>query len=47
MILGGSMLKLSKQGENFEKVMSGIFLSIGSSFPVVHRSFVNSTRVIK
>ena len=47
MILGGSMSKLSKHGENFEKVMSGLFLSVGSSFPVVHRSFVNSIRVIK
>ena len=47
MILGGSMSKLSKQGENFEKVMSGFFLSVGSYFPVVHRSFVNSIRVIK
>ena len=47
MILGGSMSKLVKQGENFVKVMSGLFLSVGSSFPMVHRSFVNSTRVIK
>ena len=47
MILGAKISKLSKQGENFAKVMSGLFLSAGSSFPVVHRSFVNSTRVIK
>ena len=40
------MSKLAKQGENFEKVMSGFFLSVGFSFPVVHRSLVNSTRVI-
>ena len=41
------MSKLAKQGENFVKVMSSIFLLVGSSFPMVHRSFVNSTRVIK
>ena len=41
------MSKLAKQGENFEKVMSGLFSSVGSSFPEVHISFVNSTRVIK
>ena len=47
MILEGSMSKLAKQGENVGKVMLGLFLSVGSSFPVVHRSFVNSTTVIK
>ena len=47
MISGGSMLKLAKQGGYFGNVMSGLFLSVGSFFSVVHISFVNSTRVIK
>ena len=48
-MLGGSNSKLTKQGENFEKVMSGLFFSkgVGSTFAVVHMSFVYSTRVIK
>ena len=41
------MSKLAKQGGNFGNVISGLFLSMGSSFPEVHISFVNSTRVIK
>ena len=41
------MSKLAKQGENFWKVMSGLFFSVASFFPIETRSFVNSTRVIK
>ena len=41
------MSKLAKQGENFGNVMSGLFFSRGSSFPMVTRSFVSSTKVIK
>ena len=47
MIFGGSMSKLAKHGGNFGNVISGLFLSMGSFFPEVHISFVNSTRVIK
>ena len=47
MIFGGSMSKLAKQGGNFGNVISGLFLSVGSSFPEVHISFVYFTRVIK
>ena len=47
MIFGRSMSKLAKQGGNLGNVIFRLFLSVVSSFPEVHISFVYSTRVIK
>ena len=49
MMLRGSKSKLAKDGENLEKVMSGLFFSegVGSALLVEIRSFVKFPRLIK
>ena len=49
MMLGGSKSKLAKHGENWEKVISGLFFSegVGSTLSVEIKSFVRSTNLIK
>ena len=49
MMLGGCKSKLAKHGENFEKVMSGLFFSkgVGSTLSVEIKSFVKFIRLIK
>ena len=49
MMLGGSNSKLAKHGENWEKVISGLFYSkgVGSTLSVKIKSFVRYTNLIK
>ena len=49
MMLGGSKSKLSKYGENLEKVMSGLFFfkGVGSTLLVEIKSFFKFIRLIK
>ena len=49
MMFGGSKSKLAKHGENWEKVISGLFFSegVGSTLSVEIKSFVKSTNLIK
>ena len=49
MTLGGSKSKLAKHGENWEKVISGLFCleGVGSTLLVEIKSFFKSTNLIK
>ena len=49
MMLGGSKSKLAKHGENWEKVIYGLFFSegVGSTLLVEIKSFVKSINLIK
>ena len=48
-MLGGCKSKLSKHGENWEKVISGLFFSegVGSTLSVEIKLFVKSINLIK
>ena len=49
MMLGGSNSKLAKHGENWKKVIYGMFFleGVGSTLSVEIKSFVKSTNLIK
>ena len=49
MMLGESKSKLAKHGENWEKVISGLFISegLGYTLSMEIKSFVKSTNMIK
>ena len=49
MMLGGSKSKLAKHGENWEKIIYGLFFSegVGSTLLVEIKSFVKSINLIK